>query len=157
MMAVAADAAAGDLGCGKPQPVALGRKGQALKLLRIFTGADGKSHAEESQIAGTDTTYLGLVLTQFGLGDPSNVVIVRGPAGLEIVAHKAPYREIFILLSGSSVVLPSGGGRHELSAGSIVLFEDVTGEGHGGRIGPCGYVALDLQFKAAAPAPAPTH
>ena len=128
--------------------VDLARLGDDIAVNRVYTGADGKSHLDKTTWAAVKTTYLGLQLAHFALGDPSNVVLVRGPPNFDIPFHAAPYREIFIVLSGSSTSILSDGTRIELTPGSIVLFEDVTGPGHGGRVGPCGYVALDLQFKA---------
>jgi mannose-6-phosphate isomerase-like protein (cupin superfamily) len=136
--------------------ITLARDTEVIELLRVRTGPDGKSYGEMVPLAGTSTRYLGMVLWQFGLGDPSNVVIVNGPPLFQIPMHAAPYREIFLVLSGSSTVQLSGGSRFELLPGSMVLFEDVTGAGHGGKVGPCGYVSVDLQFKPP-PASSPTH
>ena len=94
------------------------------------------------------TNYLGIDLTQFGLGNPSNVVIVSAPPGLDIAVHQAPYREMFILISGESTLMLSDGSSFVSKPGTIILMEDTTGVGHGGKSGPCGYVALDLQFKS---------
>ena len=127
--------------------VDLGKRGDAIEVLHVFTGADGKSHADNQKFAAVKTTYLGLQLAHFEFGAPSNVVIVRGPANFPIPQHASPYREIFMILSGGSTVELSDGTHHALKPGSVVLFEDVTGLGHGGKVGPCGYVALDLQFK----------
>jgi quercetin dioxygenase-like cupin family protein len=92
------------------------------------------------------------MLRQFQFGDPSNVVIVGGPPDFRIPSHASPYREIFLILAGSSVIELSDGSEQPLKAGSLVLMEDTSGAGHGGRFGPCGYVAVDLQYKVAAPA-----
>lgn len=142
------------------EPLDLARVGKQVDVLHVFTGSDNKSHAEMKKIDAVLTTYLGLQLAHFDFGDPSNVVIVRGPANFDIPVHAAPYREIFVVLSGGSTVALSDGTRHRLKPGSVVLFEDVTGPGHGGKVGPCGYVALDLQFKpqaAAAAIVSPVH
>jgi hypothetical protein len=122
-----------------------------LDMVRIYTGADGLSHAEPMPLAGQTSTYLGAVLHQFALGDPSNVVIVSGPPDFHIPQHPAPYREFFLILAGSSVIELSDGTEQPLTPGSMVFFEDVTGPGHAGRFGACGYVAVDMQFK---PSPA---
>ena len=135
--------------------LSVGRDTSVVEIYRVYTAADGKSYGETIKLQGSRTTYLGAVLTQFGLGDPSNVVIVHGPAYFEIPMHAAPYPEIFLVLSGSSTINLSSGQRHELGPGSLVLFEDTTGAGHGGKVGACGYVALDLQFKGPTPLAAP--
>jgi quercetin dioxygenase-like cupin family protein len=134
--------------------VDLARAGDSIEVLHVTTGPDNKSHAARIRMPAVFTSYLGLQLAHFDFGDPANVVIVRGPPDLDIPLHPAPYREIFIVLSGGSTALLSDGTRHELGPGAVVLFEDVTGPGHGATIGPCGYVALDLQFKPAPPVPA---
>jgi hypothetical protein len=83
------------------------------------------------------------------LGNPSNVVIVSAPPSLDIAVHQALYREMFILISGESTLMLSDGSSFVSKPGTITLMEDTTGVGHGGKSGPCGYVALDLQFKSA--------
>jgi len=135
-------------------PLPISRDTAVLDVLHVYTGADGVSHAEMQQQPGQTSTYLGALLRQFPFGDPSNVVIVSGPPGFHIPQHPSPYRELFLLLAGSSVIELSDGTRRPLQAGSLVLFEDVTGPGHAGAFGPCGYVAVDLQFKTT-PLPPP--
>lgn len=133
----------------KPEPLTMGYATQVLHMVHVYTGEDGVSHAKIIEQTPQTSTYLGAVLRQFQFGDPSNVVIVGGPPNFNIPKHPAPYREIFLLLAGSSIIELSDGTEQELRAGSLVLFEDVTGPGHGGRFGPCGYVAVDLQYKPA--------
>lgn len=133
----------------KPEPLDFSYENPVIEVVHVYTGEDGVSHARVIEQTGETSTYLGAVLRQFKFGDPSNVVIVGGPPNFRIPLHPAPYKEIFLLLAGSSVIELSDGTEQELRAGSLVLFEDVTGPGHGGRFGPCGYVAVDLQYKPA--------
>ena len=128
-------------------PVDMSYDTRIVNMLRIYTGSDGVSHAQMDPQLPQESTYLGALLRQYPLGDPSNVVIVSGPPDFRISKHPAPYREIFVLLSGASTIELSDGTERSLRAGSVVLFEDTTGPGHGGHFGPCGYVALDIQFK----------
>ena len=151
ILALLGAAATADAQC-LTRELTLGRDTTVIEIFRVYSGTDGKSYGELIKLQGSQTTYLGAVLTQFGLGDPSNVVIVHGPPNFAVPSHPAPYREMFLILSGSSTVILSGGQRHELKPGSVVLFEDTSGQGHAGEFGPCGYVALDLQFKPAATA-----
>jgi uncharacterized cupin superfamily protein len=125
----------------------LSRDTEILEVFRVTSGADGLSYGVTEKLTGSTTIYLGALLRQFGFGDPSNVVIVSGPPNFDLPYHAAPYREIFMTLSGSVTASLSGGQNYELKPGSIILFEDTTGKGHGGKVGPCGYVSLDLQFK----------
>jgi quercetin dioxygenase-like cupin family protein len=134
-----------------PEPTGFSYESPVIDVLRVYTGPDGLSHAELRQEPGQTSSYLGAVLRQFQFGDPSNVVIVGGPPDFRIARHVSPYREIFLILAGSSVIELSDGTEQPLKAGSLVLMEDTTGAGHGGRFGPCGYVAVDLQYKPVVP------
>ena len=135
-----------DLGLNPDLPV--------LQMFRVRTGADGVSHGEMVPLEGSATRYLGMVLTQYALGAPTQVVIVNGPPNFRIPMHPAPYREMFLTLRGMVTVELSDGTAHRLTPGALLLYEDVTGPGHGGLVGPCGYTSLDLQFNTA---PAPVH
>ncbi|WP_439486882.1 hypothetical protein [Blastomonas fulva] len=125
------------------------RSGKVLKMYRAYKGADGQSHIETIDIEGKGGVYYGgkVSLTQFGFGDPSNVVIVYGHPDMEIPAHPSPYREIFLIISGSSVVTLADGTEYALTPGTMLLSEDQGTPGRGGRSGPCGYVAVDFQYK----------
>ena len=127
-----------------------GRTG-TLKVHRAYTGPDGRSKIEITEMKGDIASFYGgsVTLTQFGLGDPTKAVIVYGHPNLKIAAHPSPYREIFLIVSGSSVVELPDGTEHELKPGSLFLSEDQESSGRGGRSGPCGYVAIDFQFKDA--------
>ncbi len=129
----------------------LARGVTVVKALRAFKGADGASHIEPAEIPGTEGAYYGgsVKLTQFPLGDPSQVTLVYGHPNIDIPVHPAPYREIFILLSGSSEIRLADGKIYPLGPGSMLIAEDMGSTGRGGKAGPCGYVAIDLQFKEA--------
>ncbi len=150
-----ANAATDPQGC-KRGPVDIGREGQAIHLYHLFSGPDGKSHLDTVAIEGKDSAFFAgagnpAIFTQFKLGAPSNVVIVRGPPNVQLPTHPAPYREIFLTVSGSTVMMLPDGTKQELGPGDMLLTEDVTGTtGHSGLTGPCGYVAVDFQFKTPA-------
>jgi hypothetical protein len=122
-----------------------------IKVHRAYTGADGRSKIEVTDMKGDIASFYGgsITLTQYGLGDPTKVVVVYGHPNLKIAPHPSPYREIFLIVSGSSVVELPDGTEHELKPGALFLSEDQKSTGRGGRSGPCGYVAIDLQFKDA--------
>lgn len=128
------------------------RTGTILKMLRAFKGPDGNSKIEEVAVDGKIGSYYGgkVTLTQFGLGDPSFVGITYGHPNIDIPVHPSPYREIFLILSGSSTVTLADGTTYHLTPGTMLLSEDQDTPGRGGKAGPCGYVAIDLQFKAPA-------
>ena len=160
--AAIAAASACALGCAVPVALArtaspgscetlsadFGRSLPILKLLRAFRGPDGNSKIEETALPGKIGSYYGghVTLTQFDLGDPTKVAIVFGHPNIDIPVHPSPYREIFLILSGSSTVRLADGTEYRLTPGSMLLSEDQDTPGRAGKAGPCGYVAIDLQF-----------
>lgn len=121
-----------------------------VEAWRGYKGTDGLSHFERVQIPGTKGAYYGgkVHVTNFDLGDPSGASFVYGEPNMEIPVHPVPYKETFIILSGSSEVNLPDGQVIRLSPGSMVMSEDLGTPGRGGRSGPCGYVALSLAYKA---------
>lgn len=134
-------------------PTSFGRTGEILKMYRAFKGADGNSAIETIDLKGETKSFFNgtVTLTQFGLGDPTKAVIVHGSANAKIAPHPSPYREIFLILSGSSTIELANGTVYTLTPGSMLLSEDQDTPGRGGTAGPCGYVAVDFQFKPIVP------
>ena len=132
--------------------ITLGRGVDVLNVQRTFKGADGQSHIGTIKLPGTTKSFYGgkTTLTQFDLGQPTRVMLVYGHPNIEIPKQPSPYREIFILLSGSSFMEMPDGAVIERKPGDMVVVEDQGTPGRSGRAGPCGYVALDLQFQGAA-------
>lgn len=127
------------------------RTGKILKVLRAYTGPDGDSKIETIDLEGKGGVFYGgkVTLTQWDLGDPTRTVIVYGHPNMDIPPHPSPYRELFLILSGSSWVTLADGSEYSLTPGSMLLSEDQNAKGRGGRSGPCGYVAIDVQFNDA--------
>lgn len=132
--------------------ITLGRGVEAITVMHAIKGADGESHLQPMTLPGDTKSFYGgsTKLTQFDLGDPTRVMLVYGFPNMEIPKHPSPYREIFILLSGSSTVILPDGKTYERHAGDVLVSDDQGTPGRSGRAGPCGYVALDLQFKTPA-------
>jgi hypothetical protein len=56
-------------------------------------------------------------------------------------------KEIFLTIQGSSTLVLPNGQEQPVSPGTLVIFQDGGSKsGHGGRTGPCGYVALSIAF-----------
>ena len=132
--------------------ITMGRAVEVVRAYRAYKGADGLSHVETIAIPGkTGVYYEGKVtVTQFDLGDPTRASIVYGAPNMTIPVHPAPYKETFIILSGSSLIRTSDGKTYPLGPGSMFVAEDLDTPGRGGSSGPCGYVALSLSYKDAA-------
>ena len=131
----------------------LARNVDVIEAWRGFKGADGQSHIERITLPGTKGVFYGgkVRLTLFDLGDPTRASLVYGEPGMTIPVHPVPYREIFIILSGSSELKLASGNTYSLKPGSMFIAEDLDTPGRGGSASPCGYVALALQFKTPPP------
>ena len=120
-----------------------------VEAYRAYKGDDGLSHIERIKIPGKKGVYYGgkVRVTIFDMGDPTGASFVYGEPNMTIPVHPVPYRETFIILSGSSVVKDGVGKPYPLSPGSMLIADDLGTPGRSGTSGPCGYVALSLAFK----------
>ena len=104
---------------------AQGRK--PITVTRIYTGADGQTHAEEIAVK---------LLPGGAMGELSEMVKVTGlqfrrtPPNYFVDWHPAPQRQYVITLSGRGEIELAGGKKIPLDPGHILLAEDVTGKGH---------------------------
>ena len=117
-----------------------------IKAVRVYTAADGESDFQTVTFTGEGKAYFkpGEIFTHTDLGASAKVQFVSGPPNVILKPHKAP-REMFLTIQGSSeIVLPSGK-TYPVRPGTLVIFDDATSKsGHGGRTGPCGYVAINI-------------
>ncbi len=98
-----------------------------IKVTRIYTGDDGKTHAEELDVP------LGPPRGATELSDPvpvSSVQFRRTSSAYFIDWHTAPRRQYVITLAGESEVEIGDGTTIRLHPGHILLAEDVAGQGH---------------------------
>ena len=100
--------------------VAQGRK--PITMTRIYTGADGLSHAEdvEMMLSGTGTAEMKATSVEFS----------RRPPGPASDWHVGPRRQFVITLSGRAEIEVAGGRKVAIGPGHINLIEDTTGKGH---------------------------
>jgi hypothetical protein len=97
-----------------------------VKVIRIYSGADGESHFEDLEIPQTDGRY----------GAMSDMVPTTGvlfrttPPGLSIDYHTAPRRQFVITLSGVAEIETGDGSTLRLGPGDILLADDTAGHGH---------------------------
>jgi hypothetical protein len=114
-----------------PQPgkSAAAQPGKPVKINRLYTGADGQTHAEEIEVnfgpGGTDP---------FKLMAGAGAEIRRAPPGRVVDWHPAPRRQYVITLSGRGEIELVDGTKIQLGPGSINLAEDLTGKGHITRV-----------------------
>jgi hypothetical protein len=104
-------------------------QGKPMKIHRLYTGADGQTHAEEITV-----NFGSGGLDAFKLKAGAGAEIRRAPPGRVADWHTAPRRQYVITLSGRGEVELIDGTKIELGPGSIDLAEDLTGKGHITRV-----------------------
>ena len=100
---------------------------RTMKVVRIYTGADNKSHFEDLQIPLKDGGKVGFVSERI----KASGVVFRETAGdYNYDFHTAPRRQYVVNLEGEVEIEVGDGTRRILGAGDILLAEDTTGQGH---------------------------
>jgi len=106
---------------------AVAQQRKPIVVTRIFTGPDGKTHAEQIDVK---------LAPGGGSGELSEMAKVTGLQFRRQAPnyfqdwHPAPRRQYVITLSGQGEVELDGGKKIPLGPGHILLAEDVTGKGH---------------------------
>jgi mannose-6-phosphate isomerase-like protein (cupin superfamily) len=103
-------------------------------VTRLYTGADGQSHAEDTEVAWRPAQLRG------ELNDSPSVKVtaaqfLRWPRGFVWAGHPASKRQYVVIVSGRGEVDVAGGKKVQLAPGRVLLAEDVTGKGHTTRVG----------------------
>ncbi|MFX3658234.1 MAG: hypothetical protein ACN6I7_03670 [bacterium] len=101
-----------------------------MKILRVYTGDDGRSHFEELPIEFIEQGPLGRISALV----PARGVMFRAVDGdYDLDFHNAPRRQFVINLRGSVDIEIGDGTVRRLGPGDILLAEDTTGQGHRSR------------------------
>jgi hypothetical protein len=101
-----------------------------MKIVRLFTGNDQKSHFEDIELKFSGTQAM---LTTDSRAATSTVFRCA-PAGLVIDRHPAPRRQFLVTLSGAWEIEASSGVTRVFETGDVMLADDTTGEGHISRV-----------------------
>ena len=97
-----------------------------MKLTRIFTGKDNRSHFEDLDIPLAQAEYGKMSEMVPAIG----VIFRETPAGGALDFHPAPRRQLVITLSGLGEIECGDGSRRRFGPGAVMLAEDTTGQGH---------------------------
>ena len=104
--------------------------GQTMKVVRLYTGVDNKSHFEDLQIPLKDGGKVGFVSE---LTKATGVVFRETSGDYDYDFHTAPRRQYVVNLEGEVEIEVGDGTRRILRTGDILLAEDTTGQGHKSR------------------------
>ena len=113
-----------------PTAVVMAQTNKPLMAMRLFTGPDNQTHAEEVAL-NFDATKRVQVAKLIATG---NAELHRTAGGNVEDWHRAPRRQYVITLSGHGELEIAGGKKIEVGPGSIDLVEDTTGKGHITRV-----------------------
>ena len=111
------------------------QKQPTTTVTRLYTGADGQSHAEDVEVAWRPAT-LRPELSDSESVKATGAQFLRWPRGFVWAGHPASKRQYVIIVSGRGEVDVVGGTSVQLAPGRILLAEDTTGKGHTTRVGP---------------------
>ena len=98
-----------------------------MRVVRLYTGPDNKSHFEDIQIPLKDGGKVGFISELY----KATGVVFRETAGdYNYDFHPAPRRQYVVNLEGEVEIEVGDGTRRILRTGDILLAEDTTGQGH---------------------------
>ena len=121
-----------------------------LMVTRLFTGADGKTHAETTEMKLTRAGQSVPRAPDAEASDPVKVIDVRfgrTPPNYAIAFHTAPRRQYVVTLSGREDIELEDGTKIPLTPGHVLLAEDTTGKGHISRaVGSEDWLSLIIQL-----------
>lgn len=101
-----------------------------MKMLRIYSDADGETHLEDVEVPMEDRGETGLSSQEWTV---ECVTFREIPPGASSEFHVAPRRQLAINLSGETELQVSDGTVRRIGPGQVFLVEDLTGKGHANR------------------------
>jgi quercetin dioxygenase-like cupin family protein len=114
--------------------VAVSAQSPSTTVTRLYTAADGQSHAEDVTVAWRPA-QLRAELSESESVKTTGAQFLRWPRGFVWEGHPASKRQYVIIVSGRGEVDVVGGKPVQLTPGRVLLAEDVTGKGHRTRVG----------------------
>jgi hypothetical protein len=103
------------------------QEGGTMRVVRLYTGPDNKSHFEDIQIPLKDAGKVGFISELY---KATGVVFRETTGDYNYDFHTAPRRQYVVNLEGEVEIEVGDGTRRILRAGDILLAEDTTGQGH---------------------------
>ena len=107
-----------------------------MKYARVYAAPDGESRFDEVEVSLPEVPF---VPGQTPIGFAASIVVtalnfVSIPGDWEGEWHPTPRRQVWVALAGEAAVTTSDGEQRRLTAGSVLLLEDLTGKGHHTRV-----------------------
>lgn len=98
-----------------------------MKIIKLYTGSDNKSHFEEIDMGNETIQPLGKYSKKY----PATGIQFREfEKDAHYDWHNAPQSQYIIYLEGEVEVETSGGEKRIFKPGDVLLAADLTGQGH---------------------------
>jgi hypothetical protein len=101
-------------------------------VVRIYTGADNRSHFEDLQIPMSEVLMEGRASMRSQTMPTKGLLFRENPLGPPGAYHTPKQRQFVITIFGA-VEITCGGGSRVFGPGDVLFAEDLTGEGHSNR------------------------
>jgi hypothetical protein len=129
----------------QPQELFADSGGRTMKITRVYTGADNRSHFEDIEVELKDGGKAGFLSS---LQKATGVVFRETDGSYNFDFHNAPRRQYVVNLEGEVEIEVGDGTKRLLRSGDILLAEDTTGQGHisravGGKPRKSLFITLD--------------
>ncbi|HEU4841310.1 MAG TPA: hypothetical protein VFT09_07705 [Ilumatobacteraceae bacterium] len=98
-----------------------------MDIVRVFTGPDGQSHFEDVAVDLDDAGVAGRISPLWAGG---GVQFREVDGDYHLGFHTAPRRQLVVNLTGSVEIEVGSGETRLFGPGTILLAEDLTGQGH---------------------------
>ena len=102
-----------------------------IRCIRLWTGTDDNSHAEEGTIDLSPGAHGDLLSGKLQVTSAS---FQETRPGGHLEWHDAPVRQLVVTLSGTLDFVTRGGQHFTLAPGDILLAEDTAGSGHSWKL-----------------------
>jgi hypothetical protein len=102
-----------------------------MKITRLYTGTDDRSHFEEIEVPFESREDFGL----FTIPEPAKAFFFREiPPDWKYEWHNVVCREYVVMISGEAEIEVGSGDVRLFRPGDVLLAEDMTGQGHRTRV-----------------------
>ena len=100
---------------------------KSMKIVRIYTGSDNRSHFEDIEVPLKDAGKVGFLSDRV---KATGIVFRETGGDYDYDFHTAPRRQYVVNLEGEVEIEVGDGTKRILRSGDILLAEDTTGQGH---------------------------
>ena len=100
---------------------------KSMKIVRIYTGSDNRSHFEDIEVPLKDAGKVGFLSDRV---KATGIVFRETGGDYDYDFHTAPRRQYVVNLEGEVEIEVGDGSKRILRSGDILLAEDTTGQGH---------------------------